>query len=254
MQGKAFFHRLSPGAEPARSSLLLRNLIVGIRSGRNVPKPKQPTPSLPAIYPFGGSAPPRQTPAPVPRSARWWPGSTPSISPPTSVPEEESAPTLPLSPAPCARACTGKHHSRSRRASRQCVPVQRKCAPVWARAALYESRIGVREGRSWPNYSTPSTQAPRESGSTSRFSGKRRPLQRPLRADFRHHQRLLHCRQVRSPELGFHLVQLVGFHRLIVGLHQEFHGERIVFVFFQMGDRVVVFLLIHQQRTYRALP
>ena len=61
------------------------------------------------------------------------------------------------------------------------------------------------------------------------------------------HQRLLHGRNIRSAQDGFHLMQLIGLHRLVIGLNQQFHAEGIVLIFFQMADRFLIFLLIHQQ-------
>src|ERR1039458_6484908 len=58
---------------------------------------------------------------------------------------------------------------------------------------------------------------------------------------------LLHGRHVGAAKLYFHLVHLVGLVGLVVGLHQQFHGERIVLILFQVRDGVFVFLLFHEQ-------
>ena len=47
--------------------------------------------------------------------------------------------------------------------------------------------------------------------------------------------------------------QFVGLIGLVVGLHQQFHGEWIVLIFFQMGDGFLEFFLIHQQRSGRTV-
>ena len=72
-------------------------------------------------------------------------------------------------------------------------------------------------------------------------------------ASGRHDQGLLHGRHIRTAELGLHLVQLIRLLGLVVGLNQQLHSERIVLVFFEMSDRVLVFLLIHQQRSRGSL-
>src|SRR5579872_6204803 len=74
-----------------------------------------------------------------------------------------------------------------------------------------------------------------------------------LGASGRHDQSLLHGRHVGSAEFGFHFVQLVRLLRLVVGLNEQLHGERIVLVIFQMSDSVLIFLLIHQQCASSAL-
>ena len=48
-------------------------------------------------------------------------------------------------------------------------------------------------------------------------------------------------------------MQLVGLIGLIVGLHQKFHGEGIVLIFFEAGNSFVELLLIHQQSSSRSV-
>src|SRR5262252_6657044 len=68
-----------------------------------------------------------------------------------------------------------------------------------------------------------------------------------------HDQSLLHCRYVSSSQLGFDFVELVRLLGLVIGLDEQFHRERVVLVFFKMGDRILVLLLIHQQRSRGSL-
>ena len=70
---------------------------------------------------------------------------------------------------------------------------------------------------------------------------------RPLGAGGGNDQGLLHGRNIGSAEFGFHFVQLLGLVGLIVGLHQQLESEGIVLILFQLGDRFLSFLLVHQK-------
>src|SRR6267378_3562596 len=50
------------------------------------------------------------------------------------------------------------------------------------------------------------------------------------------HKGLLHGRNIGASQPGLGLMQFVGLIGLVVGLHQKFHGERIVPVFFKIAD------------------
>src|SRR5215831_20618064 len=68
-----------------------------------------------------------------------------------------------------------------------------------------------------------------------------------------HDQSLLHCWYVSSSQLGFDFVELVRLLGLVIGLDEQFHREGVVLIFFKMGDRILVLLLIHQQRSRGSL-
>src|SRR6202050_773787 len=76
---------------------------------------------------------------------------------------------------------------------------------------------------------------------------------RTAEARSRYYDRLLHSGNVGASQPGLGFSELVGPIGLVIGLHQKFHGEGILLVFFEVSDGCVKLLLIHEQSPSRSV-